>query len=136
MKNAKRNITLNEKDSIEDMAQTERALFFAYARALFGARRKETREMLWKGMERAAKNAFFLAEIAKNTSKKNREIVPKKANNARLKRRKSQFSAPVFFQTAERAFKRLENVVVSDFSFFCFPRHRVGEQRKAPERIS
>ena len=68
MKNAKRDITLNEKDSIEDMAQTERALFFAYARALFGARRKETREMLWKGMERAAKNAFFLAEIAKNTA--------------------------------------------------------------------
>ena len=64
MKNAKRDITLNEKDSIEDMAQTERALFFAYARALFGAGRKETREMRWKGMERAAKNAFFLAEIA------------------------------------------------------------------------
>lgn len=72
MKNAKRDITLNEKDSIEDMAQTERALFFAYARALFGAGfgagRKETREMLWKGMERAAKNAFFLTEIAKNTA--------------------------------------------------------------------
>lgn len=27
MKNAKRDITLNEKDSIEDMAQTERTLF-------------------------------------------------------------------------------------------------------------
>ena len=70
MKNAKRDVTLNEKDSIEDMAQTERALFFAFARALFAVNRKETRETLWKGMERAAKNAFFLSEIAENTAEK------------------------------------------------------------------
>ena len=70
MKNAKRDITLNEKDSVEDMAQTERALFFAFARALFSAERKETRETLWRGMERAAKNAFFLAEIAEKTAEK------------------------------------------------------------------
>lgn len=60
MKNAKRDITLNEKDSIEDMAQTERTLFYAFARALFRAERHETREMIWRGMERAARNVFFL----------------------------------------------------------------------------
>lgn len=31
MKNAKRDITLNERDSIEDMAQTERTLFYAFS---------------------------------------------------------------------------------------------------------
>lgn len=70
MKNAKRDITLNEKDSIEDMAQTERTLFFAFSRALFAASRKETRETLWRGMERAAKNAFFLAEISQKSTEK------------------------------------------------------------------
>ena len=39
MKNAKRDITLNEQDSIADMAQTERLLFYAFARALFRAER-------------------------------------------------------------------------------------------------
>ena len=61
MKNAKRDITLNEKDSIEDMAQTERTLFYAFARALF---RAETREMIWRGMERAARNVFFLEGLS------------------------------------------------------------------------
>lgn len=65
MKNAKREITLNERDSIEDMAQTERALFFAFARAVFKAERKETREILKRGMERAAQNVFFLNDAAK-----------------------------------------------------------------------
>ena len=59
MKNAKRDITLNEQDSIADMAQTERLLFYAFARALFRAERKETREVLWRGMERAARNVFL-----------------------------------------------------------------------------
>ena len=63
MKNAKRDITLNERDSIEDMAQTERTLFYAFSRALFLSSRKETRDALWKGMERAAKNVFFLEEL-------------------------------------------------------------------------
>ena len=65
MKNAKRDITLNEQDSIADMAQTERTLFYAFSRALFLSERKETREALWRGMERTAKNAFFLQELNK-----------------------------------------------------------------------
>ena len=37
--------------------------FYAFSRALFLSVRKETREALWKGMERAAKNVFFLEEL-------------------------------------------------------------------------
>ncbi|MCI5974751.1 MAG: hypothetical protein MRZ13_01540 [Clostridiales bacterium] len=68
MKNAKRDITLNEQDSIADMAQTERLLFYAFARALFRAERKEAREVLWQGMERAVRNVFFLEDAGKKRS--------------------------------------------------------------------
>lgn len=66
MKNAKRDVTLNEKDSIADMTQTEKTLFYSFARAMFRAERKETRETFWKGMRRAAENVFFLQEAEKS----------------------------------------------------------------------
>lgn len=65
MKNAKRDVTLDEKDSIADMIQTERNLFYSFARALFFAEKKETRETLQRGMERAAQNVFLLQDELK-----------------------------------------------------------------------
>lgn len=65
MKNAKKDVTLNERDSIADMIQTEKNLFYSFARALFFAERKESREAMQKGMERAAQNVFLLQDELK-----------------------------------------------------------------------
>ena len=46
MKNSKREITLNEYDSLEDMLFMEKSLMREYCTAIFSARRKETRVYL------------------------------------------------------------------------------------------
>ena len=63
MKNSKREITLNEYDSLEDMLFMEKSLMREYCTAIFSARRKETRDYLVEAFSSVAEDVFFLEDL-------------------------------------------------------------------------
>lgn len=67
MKNSKREITLNEKDSIKDLLASEKGLLNGYVSALFHAERKETRQYLINCLSEAAEDVFFLTDVLKTS---------------------------------------------------------------------
>lgn len=63
MKPGKREITLNEYDSLLDMLSAERALLGAYCAAICAAERKEGRTGLVGAFSSAAEDVFFLRDL-------------------------------------------------------------------------
>lgn len=63
MKNSKREITLNEYDSLEDMLFMEKSLMREYCTAIFSARRKETRVYLVEAFSSVAGGRGFSSRI-------------------------------------------------------------------------
>lgn len=63
MKNEKRDVTLNEEDSIKDMLCMERVLLNEYVTAIYGAERKEARTALIEGLSATAEEVFFLEDL-------------------------------------------------------------------------
>ena len=63
MKNSKREITLNEKDSIQDLLTAEKALLNDYVSAHFKIERKETRRFLCDCIAKVAEDVFFLRDV-------------------------------------------------------------------------
>lgn len=65
MKNAKREITLNERDSLADMREIEKTLAKAYLEAAFFEEKKALREALFEGAKNSAESAVLLSELMK-----------------------------------------------------------------------
>ena len=63
MKLEKREITLNEKDSLTDMLLLERSILSAYAQACGEAERKESRLLMIENFKETAKDAFQLRDL-------------------------------------------------------------------------
>ena len=63
MKLEKREITLNEKDSLSDIAYMEKALLFEYVEGLARAGRKETRERLLQFIKETAEDLFLINDL-------------------------------------------------------------------------
>ena len=63
MKLEKREITLNEKDSLSDMLFMEKALLLEYVESLTKADRKETRERLLGFIKDTAEDLFFVKDL-------------------------------------------------------------------------
>lgn len=63
MKNSKREITLNEYDSLKDMLFMEKSLMREYCTAIFSAGRKETRVYLVEAFSSVAEDVFFLEDL-------------------------------------------------------------------------
>ncbi len=63
MKNAKRDITLNEKDTFRDMLAVEESLMREYCTAITKATRKETRSELVKNLCLITEEVFLLSDI-------------------------------------------------------------------------
>lgn len=69
MKLEKREMTLNEKDSITDMLEFERGLLLAYASACVKAERKETRGAIVERMRSLCEEIFFLSDLLEGIGK-------------------------------------------------------------------
>lgn len=65
MKNSKREITLNECDSISDMLFLEKSLMREYCTAVFSAKRKEERTYLTDSLASVAEDYFFPSRPAR-----------------------------------------------------------------------
>ena len=65
MRLEKREITLNEQDSLMDVSLLEKALLFEYVEALSKADRKETRERLIGFMKEACEDLFLVNDLLK-----------------------------------------------------------------------
>ena len=65
MKLEKREITLNEQDSLMDVAFLEKALLFEYVEALSKVDRKETRERLIGFMKENCEDLFLVNDLLK-----------------------------------------------------------------------
>jgi len=63
MKLEKREITLNESDSLKDLLFFEKALLNEYVEALEKVKRKETRETLMKLMRETAEELFLAKDL-------------------------------------------------------------------------
>ncbi len=63
MKNSKREITLNEYDSLQDMLFMEKSLMREYCTAIFSATRKEARSYLNQCLSSVAEDVFFLEDL-------------------------------------------------------------------------
>ena len=63
MKIEKREITLNERDTLKDMLFFEKGLLREYASAVEKAERKETRSLLEERMRETAKEIFVLRDL-------------------------------------------------------------------------
>ncbi len=63
MKNEKREITLNEKDSLTDMLEMEKSLANAYLGGLWLVEKKQFREQILKNISYVAEDAFLLLDI-------------------------------------------------------------------------
>ena len=70
MKLEKREITLNEYDSLQDAYYQEKSLLNEYIYALFKMERKETKEMLLLLIKEPAEEIFFLQDLIKGQSAK------------------------------------------------------------------
>ena len=67
MKLEKREITLNEFDSLRDAFYIEQTLMKEIEKALFCAWRKETRDKLIALLQETAENALFLQDLMSGT---------------------------------------------------------------------
>ena len=63
MKLEKREITLNEEDSLKDAFYTEKAIFLRYTEAVLTAKNKETQKELLKLMCEVGEDALFVREL-------------------------------------------------------------------------
>ena len=63
MKLEKREISLNELDSITDALCTEKLLMIEYARGLEQAKRKEIRSVLLERMKEIGEDIFLLTDL-------------------------------------------------------------------------
>jgi len=63
MKIEKREITLNERDTLKDMLFFEKGLLREYASAIEKAERKETRSLLEERMRETAEEIFVLRDL-------------------------------------------------------------------------
>lgn len=63
MKLEKREITLNEKDSLKDVLFLEKALLFRYVETLTDMTRKEERERLLGLMKETAEEIFIVKDL-------------------------------------------------------------------------
>ena len=63
MKLEKREITLNEKDSLKDVLLLERALLLQYAETLTRMTRKEPRKRLLSLVKETAEESFWLKDL-------------------------------------------------------------------------
>jgi hypothetical protein len=68
MKNDKRDITLNQADSIQDMMFMQKMLLRNYCEAIFFARRKEVRSALLECFASVAEDVFFLEGLSDGTN--------------------------------------------------------------------
>ena len=68
MKLEKREITLNEADSIKDVFFMEKALLQAYSLQLSKAERKQTRAEMVKLLSETGQNIYFVADLMKRES--------------------------------------------------------------------
>ena len=71
MKLEKREITLNEFDSLKDVFYGEKSLLLEYARVICKAERKETREFLCQTLASLAKDVCFVGDIMRGASIEN-----------------------------------------------------------------
>jgi hypothetical protein len=67
MRLEKREITLNERDSLKDALLLETALLKEYACSLGKAERKETRAVLVENMKETAEEIFLLGDLLKES---------------------------------------------------------------------
>ena len=63
MKLEKREITLNEQDSLRDVLFMEKGLLFEYVESLTRAGRKETRERLLALLKETAEEVFLINDL-------------------------------------------------------------------------
>lgn len=63
MKASKREITLDECDSLRDILSAEKALLSAYTAAICASERKEMRTELLSAFSSAAEDVFFLSDL-------------------------------------------------------------------------
>ncbi len=63
MKIEKREITLNERDTLKDMLFFERGLMKEYVSAIASAERKETRALLLDCLKETAEEIFMLRDL-------------------------------------------------------------------------
>ncbi|MBQ7830454.1 MAG: hypothetical protein IJ393_00080 [Clostridia bacterium] len=71
MKLEKREITLNEADSLQDTLYIAKSLLSAYTEHLAEVDRKETAELLVRHIKETAEELVFIAAIQKKQSNKN-----------------------------------------------------------------
>ena len=67
MKLEKREITLNEYDSLKDVYYREKILLNEYVNAVFEMDRKETRDVLLALIKETAEEVFFLWDLMKSS---------------------------------------------------------------------
>ena len=71
MRLEKREITLNEQDSLLDVAFMVKALLFEYVEALSKVDRKETRERLLEGVKDTAEALFLVNDLLEKVKEQN-----------------------------------------------------------------
>ena len=73
MKLEKREVTLNEYDSLQDALSFEKTLLLQYICCLEKAFKKETRAEMLTAMERTSENIFFLCDLLRGSAIHNTE---------------------------------------------------------------
>ena len=71
MRLEKREITLNEQDSLLDVAFMVKALLFEYVEALSKVDRKETRDRLLEGVKDTAEALFLVNDLLEKVKEQN-----------------------------------------------------------------
>lgn len=71
MKLEKREITLNEFDSLKDVFYGEKNLLIEYAQTICRSERKETRELLLQTLTSLAKDVCFVGDLMRGASIEN-----------------------------------------------------------------
>lgn len=74
MKLEKREITLNECDSLRDVLFLEKSLLNEYAEALTRVRRKETRERLLEYIKGVAEELFLASDLLEKQGEQNENV--------------------------------------------------------------
>ena len=72
MKLEKREITLNEFDSLHDALCMQKMLMMEYQQAIFCVWRKETRDQLICLLQETAQNALFLQDLMQGSAIENK----------------------------------------------------------------
>lgn len=72
MKLEKREITLNEYDSLRDIYQTEKGLLFAYAQAVGELERKQSQHALLDFMQETCQDLYYVSGLIKSSAIENK----------------------------------------------------------------